>query len=342
MTIFANTLQVIQINWWFAQRPAAWFFLHMKALITGGAGFIGSHIAQRLCSQGAEVIVLDNLLTGRLSNLDWKSAGDQLEFVEGDIADEVLVPKIIAGCDWVFHQGALPSVPRSVDDPWTSHRHNVDGTLKLLLAARDAKVKRMLFASSSSIYGDVDAPSKYEGLPPNPMSPYALQKYAAEKYGILFHKLYGFPFVALRYFNIFGPRQAFDSPYSGVTAKFCTALLRGERPVVHGDGLQSRDFTFVANAVDANLKAAAAPFEQVAGRTFNVACGQSITLLQILADLNELTGQSIEPVFQPGRAGDVRSSLADISAAQEAFGYEPLVSWKDGLAQTLEYYRTVS
>ena len=314
----------------------------MKALITGGAGFIGSHLAQSLCAQGAEVVVLDNLLLGKIENLAWKTPGDRLEFVEGDIADDSLVRRLLADCDWVFHQGALPSVPRSVQDPLTSHLHNVDGTLKLLLAARDCGVKRVLFASSSSIYGDVDVPAKHEGLPPNPMSPYALQKFAAEKYGQLFHKLYGLPFVALRYFNIFGPRQAFDSPYSGVTAKFCTALLKGQRPVVHGDGLQSRDFTYVANAVSANLRAAEAPVERVAGRVFNVACGQSVTLLQILVDLNELTGQSLEPEFQPGRAGDVRSSLADISAAREAFGYEPLVTWKEGLARTLEFYRSVT
>ncbi len=311
----------------------------MKALVTGGAGFIGSQIAQELCARGAEVIVLDNLCLGKVENLAWKSSGDHLDFVEGDINDEPLIRKLLAGCDWVFHQGALPSVPRSVQDPWGSHVPNIDGTLKMLLASRDAGVKRFLFASSSSIYGDVDAPSKHESLPPNPLSPYALQKYTGEKYGLLFHHLYGFPFVALRYFNIFGPRQAFDSPYSGVIAKFCTAMLKGERPVIQGDGLQSRDFTFVANAVAANLSAAEAPSENVAGRAFNVACGQSVTLLQLIADLNELTGQSIEPEFGPGRMGDVRSSLADISAAVEAFGYAPSVGWKEGLSQTLGFYR---
>jgi nucleoside-diphosphate-sugar epimerase len=311
----------------------------MKALVTGGAGFIGSHIAQTLCSQGAEVIVLDNLLLGTTRNLDWKSPGDRLDFVEGDISDESLVRQLVAGCDWVFHQGALPSVPRSVQDPWASHVPNIDGTLKMLIAARDAGVKRFLFASSSSIYGDVEAPYKHESLPPNPLSPYALQKYTGEKYGLLFHKLYGFPFVALRYFNVFGPRQAFDSPYSGVIAKFCTALIKGERPVVHGDGLQSRDFTFVANSVAANIAAASAPAEAVAGRTFNIACGQSVTLLQLLADLNTLTGQSIAPKFEAGRVGDVRSSLADISAAQGAFGYQPQVTWEEGLARTLAFYQ---
>jgi nucleoside-diphosphate-sugar epimerase len=311
----------------------------MKALVTGGAGFIGSHIAQTLCAQGAEVIVVDNLLLGSTRNLSWKTPGDQLDFVEADIGDEVLMRKLLVGCDWVFHQGALPSVPRSVQDPWASHVPNIDGTLKMLIASRDAGVKRFLFASSSSIYGDVDVPVKIETLPPNPLSPYALQKYTGEKYGLLFHKLYGFPFVALRYFNVFGPRQAFDSPYSGVIAKFCTALLQGERPVMHGDGLQSRDFTFVANSVAANIAAASAPAEAVAGRTFNIACGQSVTLLQLLADLNTLTGQSVEPKFEAGRVGDVRSSLADISAAQAAFGYQPQVAWEEGLARTLAFYQ---
>jgi nucleoside-diphosphate-sugar epimerase len=311
----------------------------MKALVTGGAGFIGSHIAQTLCARGADVIVLDNLSLGSPENLAWKTPGDRLDLVEGDAGDAGLVAKLVAGCDWVFHQGALPSVPRSVQDPWTSNDQNINATLNMLIAARDAGVRRFLFASSSSIYGDSTAPAKHEGLPPNPLSPYALQKYTGETYGVMFQRLYGLPFVALRYFNVFGPRQAFDSPYSGVIAKFCTALIKSERPVVHGDGLQSRDFTFVANAVAANLGAAEAEESRVAGGVFNIACGTSVTLLQMLADLNELTGQKIEPEFGPGRAGDVRSSLADISAARAAFGYEPAVSWMEGLAATLEFYR---
>lgn len=311
----------------------------MKALITGGAGFIGSHIAETLCQRGAEVVVLDNLMSGDVKNLEWRSAGDALEFVEGDVNDEGLLAKIIPGCDWVFHEAARPSVPKSVQDPLSSNVHNIDATLKLLIAARDAKVKRVLFASSSSIYGDVDEPYKHEALPPNPLSPCALQKYTGETYGIMFKRLYGLPFVGLRYFNVFGPRQAFDSPYSGVIAKFCTAMLKGERPTVFGDGMQSRDFTFVDNAVSANLLAAEAEEERVAGRTFNVACGESITLLDLIRDLNQLTGQLIEPEFGPNREGDVRSSLADIRAAQEAFDYQVKVSWVEGLKQTLEFYR---
>ncbi|MGV3757133.1 MAG: SDR family oxidoreductase [Verrucomicrobiota bacterium] len=312
----------------------------MKALVTGGAGFIGSHIAQNLCQRGAKVIVLDNLSLGQKHNLDWANGTKaDLEFVEGDVTDEALVKKLVAGCDWVFHEGALPSVPRSVQQPLESNFFNVDGTLRMLVAARDAGVKRFLFASSSSIYGDVDAPMKYEGLPPNPLSPYALQKYASEKYCQLFQRLYGLPTVALRYFNVYGPRQAFDSPYSGVIAKFCTAMLKGETPVIFGDGLQSRDFTYIDNVVQANLMAAEAPAEKVAGGVFNAATGHSVNLLDLVQDLNDLTGQSIKPRFEPGRAGDVRSSLADNSAAEKAFGYKATITWKEGLAKTLEFYR---
>ena len=314
-------------------------FQGMKALVTGGAGFIGSHLAEALCRRGARVVVLDNLSLGSLDNLNWRRGDDDLKFVEGDIHDETLLAKIMPGCDWVFHEGALPSVPRSVAQPLESNRHNLDGTLKVLLAARDAKVKRFIFASSSAIYGDVDALLKHEGLPPNPLSPYALQKYASEKYTQLFFQLYGFETVSLRYFNIFGPRQAFDSPYSGVIAKFCTRMLRGEAPVIFGDGQQSRDFTFVSNAVAANLLAAEAPAERAAGKVFNVAAGQSISLLQLVSELNQLTKQKLQPRFEPSRIGDVRSSQADISAAVAALGYAIKVPWNDGLANTLDFYR---
>ena len=312
----------------------------MKALITGGAGFIGSHIAEALCRRGASVVALDNLSLGSLENLAWKQPGDDLEFVEGDIRDEALLAKIMPGIDWVFHEGALPSVPRSVAEPVESHDHTLNGTLKVLVAARDAGVKRLMFASSSAIYGDSDAPSKHEALPPNPLSPYALQKYGSEKYCQLFHRLYGFETVSLRYFNVFGPRQAFDSPYSGVIAKYCTAMLQGERPKVFGDGLQARDFTFIANVVSANLLAAEAPAEKAAGRVFNTAAGDSISLLDLIAELNSLTSQALEPEFQAPRVGDVRNSRADIRAAQEALGFDVLVTWKEGLARTLDFYRS--
>jgi nucleoside-diphosphate-sugar epimerase len=312
----------------------------MKALITGGAGFIGSHLAEALCRRGASVVVLDDLSLGNAANLDWKKPGDHLEFVQGDAADEQLAAKLIAGCDWVFHESAMPSVPRSVAEPWKSNTQNLDATLRLLLLAREAGVKRFLFASSSSIYGDSDAPAKHESHAPNPLSPYALQKYGAEKYGQLFHQLYGLPTVSLRYFNVFGPRQAFDSPYSGVIAKFCTSMLAGQTPVIFGDGLQSRDFTYIDNVVAANLAAAEAPADKVAGRFFNVAGGRSITLLDLVAELNRLTGQSLKPRFEPVRAGDVRSSVADTSAAREAFGFTPKIAWQQGLAKTLDFYRT--
>jgi UDP-glucose 4-epimerase len=312
----------------------------MKALVTGGAGFIGSHLAEALCRRGAQVVALDDLSLGNAKNLGWKRNGDALEFVQGDAADEKLVRKLIADCDWVFHEAAMPSVPRSVAEPVKSNVQNLDAALQMLVLAREAGVKRFLFASSSSIYGDTDVEAKHEQLPPNPLSPYALQKYAAEKYGQLFHKLYGLPTVSLRYFNVFGPRQAFDSPYSGVIAKFCTGMLAGQAPVIFGDGQQSRDFTYIENVVRANLLAAEAQPEKVAGRVFNIAGGQSISLLQLVAELNRLTGQWLAPIFQPPRAGDVKSSLADISAAQKALGYQSAVSWEDGLQRTLEFYKT--
>ena len=312
----------------------------MKVLVTGGAGFIGSHIAQTLAARGAEITILDDLSLGKLENLSWKGAGDKLEVVEGSVTDMDLLNKIMPGHDWVFHEAAMPSVPRSVKLPIESNENNLNGTLNMLVSARDAGVKRFLFASSSSIYGDVDCEYKVETLPPNPLSPYGLQKYGGEKYCQLFHQLYGFETVALRYFNVFGPRQAFDSPYSGVIAKFCTAMLKGERPKIFGDGGQSRDFTYIDNVVSANILAAEAPAEKVAGQVFNPATSRSISLLKLVADLNELTGQSLEPIFEEPRTGDIRSSLANISKIQEAVGYEVKVSWEEGLKRTLEFYKS--
>jgi nucleoside-diphosphate-sugar epimerase len=311
----------------------------MKALVTGGAGFIGSHLAEALCRRGAKVVVLDNLSLGKASNLDWKRSSDELEFVQGDVSDEQLVRKIIAGCDCVFHQAAMPSVPVSVAKPVESNQHNLDASLRLLVLARDAGVKRFLFASSSAIYGDAAVVSKHEQLPPDPLSPYALQKYGAEKYGQLFHQLYSFPAVSLRYFNVFGPRQAFDSPYSGVIAKFCTGMLQGQTPTIYGDGRQSRDFTYIENVVQANMLAVEAPAEKVAGKVFNIAGGQSISLLQLVEELNRLTRQSLKPQFEPTRVGDVKHSQADISAAQQILGFQSRVTWQEGLARTLEFYR---
>ncbi|MGV3774444.1 MAG: SDR family NAD(P)-dependent oxidoreductase [Verrucomicrobiales bacterium] len=311
----------------------------MKALVTGAAGFIGSHIAEGLCRKGAKVVALDNLSLGDTKNLAWKKPGDDLDFVQGDISDEKLVRQLVQGCDWVFHEAALPSVPLSVAKPLESNRDNLDGGLLLLVASRDAGVKRFMFASSSAIYGNNDAPSKTESLPPDPLSPYALQKYATEKYAQMFHALYGLETVSFRYFNVFGPRQSFNSPYSGVIAKFCTMLLEKKAPVIFGDGLQSRDFIYVENVVNANILGAEQPAEKVAGKVFNIGGGQSINLLELLEELNKLTSQELRAQFQPARIGDVRSSQADISQALNLLSYKVVVDWREGLARTLEFYR---
>jgi UDP-glucose 4-epimerase len=312
----------------------------MKALVTGAAGFIGSHIAEALCERGASVIVLDNLCLGSRENLSWKRNGHQLDFIEGDATDEKLVRDLMRGCDWVFHEAALPSVPLSVEKPMETNSQNLDATLQLLIAARDLKVKRFMFASSSAVYGDSDAPEKKEDQIPNPLSPYALQKYASEKYCQMFYHLFGLETVSFRYFNVFGPRQSFNSPYSGVIAKFCTALLAGKTPTIFGDGKQSRDFVASRNVVRANLLGAEGERDKVAGKVFNIGCGESINLLQLLAELNRQTGQQIKPNFAEARTGDVRSSQADISAAKRDLSYTVEVSWQEGLKQTLDFYRS--
>jgi UDP-glucose 4-epimerase len=311
----------------------------MKALVTGGAGFIGSHLAEALCRRGANVVVLDDLSSGDRRNLAWRQPGDALEFVQGDAGDDALLRQLVPGCDWVFHEAAIASVPWSVAHPRESHRTNLEATLTLLLAAREAGVRRFVFASSSAIYGDSDAAVKHESHPPNPLTPYGLQKFASERYARMFHEFYGLPTVSLRYFNVFGPRQAFDSPYSGVIAKFCTCLLAGQAPTIFGDGLQSRDFVYAANVVAANLLAVEQPPERVAGRVFNIGGGASVSLRQLLEELNQLTGRDLAPAFAPGRPGDVRFSEADISAARAGLGYAVEVSWREGLRRTLDFYR---
>lgn len=311
----------------------------MKVLVTGGAGFIGSHLTEALCRQGAEVVVLDNLSSGLASNLAWRQPSDRLEFVHGDIRDRALVRKLVAGCQWVFHQAAIASVPYSVDHPTETNDQNLNATLELLAAARDAHVARFVFASSSAIYGDGPEPVKQETLPVLPLTPYALQKYGSERYGQLFHALYGLETVALRYFNVFGPRQVFDSPYSGVIARFCTSYLARQAPTIFGDGLQTRDFIYVANVVQANLRAATAPASVAAGRVFNVASGYATSLLDLAAALNRLTQQQLVPAHAAARVGDVRHSRADISAAQTALGLQVGVSLEEGLRHTLEFYR---
>jgi nucleoside-diphosphate-sugar epimerase len=311
----------------------------VKALVTGGAGFIGSHIAEGLCRRGARVVVLDNLSLGDTKNLAWKRPGDELDFVEGDVTDAKLVKDLMQGCGWVFHEAALPSVPISVEKPMETNQQNLDATLQLLIAARDAKVKRFMFASSSAIYGDSDAPVKRETDMPLPLSPYALQKYASERYAKMFYHLYGLETVSFRYFNVFGPRQSFNSPYSGVIAKFCTLMLEGKPPTILGDGKQSRDFVSIRNVVEANLLGAEGPSNMVAGRTFNIGTGSSINLLDLVDELNRQTGQNLNPTFGPARAGDVRDSRADISAARAGLAYEPKVTWQQGLEETLNFYR---
>ena len=285
------------------------------------------------------MIALDNLCLGSVENLAWKRAGDQLEFVQGDVTNCKLISDLVRGCDCIFHQAALPSVSMSVDKPIETNQQNLDATLQLLVAARDAKVKRFMLASSSAIFGDSDAPVKRETDMPLPLSPYALQKYASERYAQMFYHLYGLETVSFRYFNVFGPRQSFDSPYSGVIAKFCTLMLAGKAPTIFGDGKQSRDFVSIRNVAEANLLAAEAPANMVAGRVFNIGTGTSINLLDLVDELNRQTGQNLKPNFGPARAGDVRRSQADISAARMQLRYEPKVTWQQGLEETLDFYR---
>jgi UDP-glucose 4-epimerase len=303
--------------------------------VTGGAGFIGSHLAERLCREGSAVRVIDNFTTGRRQNL--APIEGEIELVEGDVRSYERVHHAVRGCELVFHQAALPSVPRSVQDPLTSHASNVTGTLNVLLACRDEGVRRVVFASSSSVYGADPVLPKEEGLPAVPISPYSVGKLAAEGYCRAFFQVYGLETVALRYFNVFGPRQDPLSEYAAVIPRFITAMLEGGSPLVYGDGEQSRDFTFVDNAVDANLRAAEAA--GVAGQAFNVAGGERISLNALLAELRDLMGRDVEPEYADARPGDVRHSLADIGRARQALGYEPAIGLREGLRRTLEHLR---
>ena len=305
-------------------------------LVTGGAGFIGSHIAERLVRDGHRVRVLDDFSSGKNANLE--SFVEGIEIVRGDIRDARLVNEASRGVEVVFHEAALGSVPRSVADPLSTHEVNITGTFNVLLAARDAGVKRVVYASSSSVYGETPVLPKHEEMIPQPLSPYALSKLVGEHYAQVFKKVYGFEVVALRYFNIFGPRQDLESQYAAVIPRFITALLTGNSPVVYGDGLQSRDFTYVENVVDANLLAAEA--DGAAGRAFNVACGGRYTLIELLDRLKELIGSEIEAAHEPSRAGDVRDSQASIEAAQRVLGYRVSVGFEEGLRKTVDWYRT--
>jgi nucleoside-diphosphate-sugar epimerase len=306
-------------------------------LVTGGAGFIGSHLTEELVRRGHRVRVLDNLSTGQRRNLEHVPGVD---LIEGDLSDLDACVGAVSGVDFVLHQGAIPSVPRSVKDPLTSNRSNVDGSLNILVAARDAGVKRLVYAGSSSAYGDTPTLPKREDMPTKPLSPYALQKLVAEQYCQMFTTLYGLETVTIRYFNVFGPRQDPGSPYSGVISLFSTALLEGRRPTIYGDGGQTRDFTYVANVVDGVLRACEAP--GVAAEVINVATGSRISLNQLLETMNRIVGTSIEAKYEPPRAGDVRDSQADISKASRLLGYQPTVSLEEGLRRTIEWCRRES
>jgi UDP-glucose 4-epimerase len=306
-------------------------------LITGIGGFIGSSLARALLSRGEQVRGVDNFSTGQRENL--AEILNRIDFRETDILDLDAMHKACAGVDFVLHQAAIPSVPKSVLDPLGSNRANIDGTVNLLVAARDAKVKRVVYAASSSAYGDTPTLPKHEAMRPDPISPYAVQKLASEQYMISFYRCYGLETVCLRYFNIFGPRQDPSSPYSGVLAKFITVMLRGEQPAIFGDGEQSRDFTYIDNAVDANLRACKAPAAQAAGRMFNVATGRRVTLNETFKLLQGLTSYSGEPKYAEERGGDIKHSLADISSAESALGYKPSVDFEEGLRRTVEWYR---
>jgi nucleoside-diphosphate-sugar epimerase len=303
-------------------------------LVTGGAGFIGSHLAEELLRRGQTVRVADSLVTGKRANLEHLKG---VEFVEGDLADPGVARKAAAGMDFVLHQAAIPSVPRSVEDPATSNRANIDATLSVLLAARDAGVKRLVYAGSSSAYGDTPTLPKHEAMPTNPLSPYALQKLVGEQYCQLFTRLYGFETVTIRYFNVFGPRQDPGSPYSGVISLFSTALLEGRQPVIYGDGEQTRDFTYVANVVDGVLRACGAA--GAAGEVINVATGGRISLNELLRVMSGLTGARPAATYRDARAGDVRDSQADITKARTLLGYEPIVGLEEGLRRTIEWCR---
>jgi len=306
-------------------------------MITGIAGFIGSSIARALLTQSETVRGIDNFATGKRENIE--EIADRIDFREADLLDLDAVKRACEGVQCVFHEAAIPSVPKSVKDPLGSNRANVDGTVNLLVAARDAGVKRVVYAASSSAYGDTPTLPKHEEMTPNPISPYAVAKLASEYYMSSFYRCYGLETVSLRYFNIFGPRQDPGSPYSGVLAKFTTQMLKGEAPTIFGDGSQSRDFTYIDNAVAANLLASRAPANQVAGRMFNVATGTRVDLNETCQLLKRLTGYHGDVKYGPERGGDIKHSLADISRAKAAFGYDPKVNFEEGLRRTVEWYR---
>lgn len=305
-------------------------------LVTGGAGFIGSHLVDALLARGETVRVVDNFATGNRQYIE--SVRDRITFYEVDIADLEALREPMAGVDYVLHQAAIPSVPRSVDDPVLTHEACATGTLNVLIAARDARVKRVVYAASSSAYGDIEGTYKSEDMPPRPLSPYAVAKLVGEQYCQVFYTVYGLETVALRYFNVFGPRQDPNSPYSAVIPLFMKAMLAGKQPTVFGDGTQSRDFTYIENVVQGNLLACQAD-KRVAGKVINLACGESINLLDLIAAINDLLGTHITPIFDAPRPGDVKHSCADIRLARDLLGFAPVVSFEEGLRHTLAWLK---
>lgn len=303
--------------------------------MTGGAGFIGSHVVDELVRRGERVRVLDNFSTGKHENIAHNLT--HIELIEGDVADLDTARRAVAGVDYVLHLAAIPSVPRSVANPLASNETNVTGTLNLLVAARDASVKRFVYSSSSSVYGNSPALPKHEDMPTNPLSPYAVSKLAGENYAIAFHRVYGLPTVCLRYFNVFGPRQDPTSQYAAVIPRFITRMLRGEPPVVYGDGMQSRDFTYVANVVEANLLACRS--ESAVGQVMNAALGGRVSLLELVAELNDILGVDLQPCFEPARPGDIKHSQADTTRMESLLGFKPLVGFGEGLRRTVEWFR---
>ena len=306
----------------------------MDFLVTGGAGFIGSHLVHRLVELGHSVRVLDDLSSGKRENL--VDVLSKTDWIQGDMADPAIARRACRGVDVVLHEAAVPSVPKSVDDPATSHRSNVEGTFQLLLAARDEKVRRFIYAGSSSAYGESPTLPKVESMPTDPLSPYAVQKLTGEFYCRAFAKCYGLQTLTMRYFNVFGPRQDPRSQYAAAIPAFVTAILQNRAPTVYGDGEQTRDFTYIENVIHANLLAAKA--ERTNGEVVNIACGGRISINQIIADINRYFGKSIKPDYLPERQGDIKHSAADISLARKVIGYEPIVSTLDGLKRTMDWY----
>ncbi len=307
-----------------------------KYLVTGGAGFIGSNICRRLVSEGCYVRVVDNLITGKRQNLS--DISEQIDFVEADMGDPAVASAVMKDIDVVLHQGAVPSVPKSVEDPAATHKHCVDATFTLLMAARDAKIKRFVYAASSSAYGDSPALPKAETMPTDPLSPYAVAKLVGEYYCRVFYTVFGLQTISLRYFNVFGPYQDPTSQYAAAIPAFVTSVLRGVSPIIYGDGEQSRDFTYIDNVVEANVLAARAQATQ--GEVVNIACAERITINAVIKWINEILHTSVPPEYAPSRAGDVKHSLADIRLAERVIGYKPIIGFRDGLVKAIDWYRS--